>query len=908
MKTCSLLILSFFLAATARSQSQPDYLPEVRFHLTARPWQPINQPKTELLDRVDNIIHALASLQHYNASNAGDANNGAIIDPYNKAEWQYSTPYFTFAAATALSQGRASDLITQAVRAMDRATLEVSSGTVPQKHGEFVVAPIIKALRLFQWMQLQGLYADSITADKLATWKSRMTTKRSTFMNMAVLQNWRTYASKGEWLRQQDGLISDGVSWIESNWLTSSGGNQRARFRRDVDQYGISPHYLIYHDDTGDPETFAYNGGAAGNLLDILENGYNGASASDMRQMMAYNIRSNLLYMGASGEAPAGGRSGDHVWNDIVYANDYEMMAEIALRNGDTRSAGQYRRAAELAFKSAWRFQQERGWFSVTKNLFHPSLKNHYATYSALTNYNGYTEIHTSEAFFSRKSNIAEQPTPAEIGGYCVKLDPSYENTFINAGGMQAQLCTHGTENDAGSTVLWHTLGIPRFSRTGWDSRLGPADGFVKLGFSAGTSFCPVFLENGTWKNICTLPSRFGGSFTPTFVHPLLVRGNLVIAPKSGQAGPTFTMAVTLTPDGALIDTAETSGTSQFGIIWPLLEYDGRTMLVKNVSGQVASTAYPKMSGTMITTQAETAMLSGSAVIATNHNNYTGTGFLDFPATGGMAQWNGVNGGDGGATVIGFRYALGISSTSNRTAALTVNGTTSNITFDSTVSWDDWHQLYAPVTLASGTNNVIKLQSTGQDCASIDELRVYPAVAGAAEMDQQNFIALKSDHQLAATASVVRTGYGDVRPIRVTGSNNNETVQTFVYPRSDGDPSAESVRTSFTRNGDDFSSVLGRVKGNLYVGRTSAGGQGSAIDLDNDGTDDVTVSRACNFILQLSNGKVTALETDSAVTATVGGQQINLAAFTPVTLPPRSNANSSTESKRFMRVRIVPLS
>lgn len=858
----------FLSAITAQAQSLPTYAPDIRFHLTARPWSPIDGSKTELLDKVDAIVHALAPLQN---------SSGAIIDPYNNAEVQYSTPYFTFAVATALSQGRASDLITNAVAAMDRCTTDISDGKANDNHGEFFCAPMVKALRLLTSIKAQ--YPTYITDSKIATWRSRMSLDRTAFMNMGILQNWRTYASKGEWLRQQEGLISNATSWIEGNWTQSSQGNQRERFRRGEDSYGQTPAFYFYHDDTGSPETFAYNGGAAGNLLDMLERGYNGASATEMRTLIETNLTSSLLLMGATGEAPAGGRSGNHVWNDIVYANDYEMMAEIAYRNGDSRRAGEFRRAAQLAFRSAWRFQQEKGWFAITKNLFHSSLKNHYADYSALTNYNGYTEIHTSEAYFSRQSSIAEQPAPAEIGGYAITLDPTYAASFLNAGGMQAQICTGGqTSNYAG--VTWSTLGIDRFSRTGWDSRLGPGDGAITSDLSYGASFSPVFFENGAWTRVCQQPARFGGTFTPTFVHPLLVRGTYVIAPKSGQTGPTFTMNITLTPDGALVDTLRTSGAQAFGVLWPLLEYDGRTVLNKSIGSLVASTAFPYLNGAYTALQAEAAALSGGVTIASNWAGYNGTGFIDFPSTGGVAQWNNVNGGAGGATVIGFRYALGNTS---RTVNLTVNGVTSAVTFDGTGRFDDWHQLYVPVTLTAGTTNTIRLTSTGQDCANIDELRVYPAASSSPEMDQQNFIALKSTHTLDATAAVMRGGYGDLRPIRVTDSGG-ASVQTFVYPRSPGDPTAESVRASFTRSGNDFSSIVGRVKGSLYVGRTSAGGQGAGIDLDNDGTNDVTFSQSCNFILQLSGGAAIAVESDSAVTATIAGRTLNLLPYSPVTL------------------------
>ena len=70
---------------------------------------------------------------------------------------------------------------------------------------------------------------------------------------------------------------------------------------------------------------------------------------------------------------------------------------------------------------------------------------------------------------------------------------------------------------------------------------------------------------------------------------------------------------------------------------------------------------------------------------------------------------------------------------------------------------------------------------------------------------------------------------------------------------------ARSVRDSFVRHGRDFSAAR-RVKGNLYVGRTSAGGVGKGIDLDNDGADDVTFDQECALVLQVKEGRVTAVE------------------------------------------------
>ena len=46
----------------------------------------------------------------------------------------------------------------------------------------------------------------------------------------------------------------------------------------------------------------------------------------------------------------------------------------------------------------------------------------------------------------------------------------------------------------------------------------------------------------------------------------------------------------------------------------------------------------------------------------------------------------------------------------------------------------------------------------------------------------------------------------------------------------------------------------------------------------------MTFDQNCAFIVQLQNGRVTAIEADRPVKAIIAGEEINLAAFTPVTL------------------------
>src|SRR5207245_8184889 len=66
--------------------------------------------------------------------------------------------------------------------------------------------------------------------------------------------------------------------------------------------------------------------------------------------------------------------------------------------------------------------------------------------------------------------------------------------------------------------------------------------------------------------------------------------------------------------------------------------------------------------------------------------------------------------------------------------------------------------------------------------------------------DEQNFIALGGSTRFAE-APLLRSTYGDLRPVRVSISSAAST--TFVYPRSAGEPEREAVRRSFVIHGQN---------------------------------------------------------------------------------------------------------
>jgi len=127
------------------------------------------------------------------------------------------------------------------------------------------------------------------------------------------------------------------------------------------------------------------------------------------------------------------------------------------------------------------------------------------------------------------------------------------------------------------------------------------------------------------------------------------------------------------------------------------------------------------------TLQAESAVLAGGTVAESINAGYHGSGYANSSTTGGTTTFNSVNGEGGGAKSLAIRYANG--ATSARAGNLTVNGTTTGISFATTGSWTNWVTMNVNITLNNNTANTIQFASTGADLGNIDEITV-PAASG----------------------------------------------------------------------------------------------------------------------------------------------------------------------------------
>jgi hypothetical protein len=547
-----------------------------------------------------------------------------------------------------------------------------------------------------------------------------------------LTNNWRAYAMLGEWARAASGLADrdETLEFITESWVNRS---QRDRIAGD--------RWNLYHDRGTDPESHAVEAVGRVNLLALIEDGYDGERADEIRRYVERGTAAALLLQDPSGQCPPNGRADDHVWNDVVYQLGFEIMAERAFRSGDAYRAGQYRRAAMLGFRSIARWRRSDGaWagaYYVTKNHFDPAERVGYQAASNHCVYNGALMLHLAQAALVRKTEITEQPAPVEIGGYGFATGEEFSSVVVNAGGMQLFAALRGDTTKV-YDHYWTSLGVSRFGRVNWDSRLGPSDGVRDAATGAGVTFAPTWYEDGRWVRMADVPERYRGTFSVEFCHPLLVRCAIDYAPISGD-GPSFRHGFEVTPDGVLATLASADATD-FGVTWPILEDDGRPLETR-ISSSLAVTSY--------------------------------------------------------------------------------NG----------------------------------------------------------EGDQQCFLSLHPGAGVVADGERVQSTYGWLHAIRAIAEGG--VNRTFIYPRSAADPAADTVRESMRVTGDGFQSELGSVHGTLYVGRTSAGGEGTCIDCDGDGKSDAVFASACRFVVQLDGGKIIAVEADRDITAVVAGREMFLKAYTP---------------------------
>ncbi|WP_218884488.1 hypothetical protein [Tunturibacter empetritectus] len=548
---------------------------ETHFHLAPRPSvvrasavQPITAEA--MLDRLDGLCRFTVQWQ--------DA-SGAVIDPFVHREFQYATPYFAFAVGTLVEAGRSRDLLPHGVAAMESATRQLGGGdaAVPDRHGEFFLASLSEALPVYK-----GL----VQEETWLRWSNRLRLPIAEMIAEKQIGNWRTYAMKGEWQRAKLGLVShsDAVSFIEENWK-----------KDELGRFAAAPTFL-YHDRSSDPDTLSVALVGEGNLLALVLEDYDGPSAAEIKAKVLAALRATVLLVDPTGQVPANGRTDDHVWTEVGLQLLFSAAAPMMRAEGDARTADAMERLAELSFAGMERWRRSDGRWSgsyyITKNHFDPALRVGYQNASQYSNYSGSLMFHLAEMYRLR-SKLAIKPvsvpSPAEIGGYAVQLDPAFAASFANAGGLQLEFNLRGETKETNDN-WWTPLGVVRIARAAWETRLGPSDGAQTA--SAAASFAPEIERNGEWVRLSAIPEAYEASWSVQMVNPAIVRCTMEYHPTAGHDGPSLRDRFAITPDGVLSTVEEIAQEHEsWGVTWPLLVDDGQPLRTR-IDGRIAETSF----------------------------------------------------------------------------------------------------------------------------------------------------------------------------------------------------------------------------------------------------------------------------------------------------------------------------
>jgi hypothetical protein len=393
---------------------------------THRAW---SAGRSNYLGTIDRIARGFAPHQ--------DA-RGAIIDPYERAEKQYSTPAFALAGAALLSARQEGTVsLTAVTRAMAFACASLAEGNAADGHADFYTVLLMHADRL-----LAPLVPESTSTawrrDLARVVPEKIYRRQPTD---ATTNNWNLVAVAGEWMRTKAGF-GDSLPWIE------------ASLDRQLELF--TP-WGMYRD-PNDP--MAYDHFARLWVLDLLDEGYRGRHAAVLEELVERGAWTSLFMQSPCGELPCGGRSAHHQWNEAQQAATCESWASRFATRGDVAAAGASKLAASRSQMSMIRWRRPSDALWIVKNRMDPAARHGYESYSFHSQYNLLAAAMLAIAWTRADDGIAVAPCPATVGGFAFALQPAFHKVFANVHEFYLEI-------DTGADLRYNPTGLLRLHGSG---------------------------------------------------------------------------------------------------------------------------------------------------------------------------------------------------------------------------------------------------------------------------------------------------------------------------------------------------------------------------------------------------------------------------------------------------------
>ena len=359
---------------------------------------------------------------------------GALIDPVIHEEWAQSTPRFVSSAAILLHFGRIPDLQATVFKAMTYCCNRLACPDIPKTASpDFWMRELVTAydcLRILAPGDAVGQWKKSLAAVRP---ESAYLFVDPTHADLKRLHNWAVYSSAGESMRESAGIGGpDGFLW-GNRFFDLYMAAQTHRFTA----WGM-------YRDPDDPITYDIT--TRLQFAAAIARGYDGPLRDPLEEILRRGDQTMLLFVSPDGFVPFGGRSSQFHFQEAIVCALSELEARRH-RVADPALAGAFKRQARLAALAV------RPWFADCaparhiKNRFPPETRHgcdtygQYSVYSMLaTSFFGLAALHADDA-------IPEHPTPAEIGGYALTLQPAFHKVFLCAEGAYVEIDTQADPN-----------------------------------------------------------------------------------------------------------------------------------------------------------------------------------------------------------------------------------------------------------------------------------------------------------------------------------------------------------------------------------------------------------------------------------------------------------------------------
>jgi hypothetical protein len=525
-------------------------------------FEPVSAGRLNYLSTVDRVVGSFAADQ--------DA-RGAIIDRYERAEKQYSTPAFALAGAALLAAGRSQAVrLPAVVRAMAFACASLADGKAADGHADFYTVLLMHADRL-----LAPLVPESVSTawrrDLARIVPEKIYRRQPTD---ATTNNWNLVAVAGEWMRTNAG-IGESLPWIE------------ASLDRQIELF--TP-WGMYRD-PNDP--MAYDEFARLWVLDLLAEGYRGRHAAALEALVERGAWVSMFMQSPWGELPCGGRSAHHQWNEAQQAVTFESWASRFATRGDRAAAGACKWAASWSLGSIQRWHRPSDGLWIVKNRMDPAARHGFEPYSFHSQYNLLAAAMLAIAWTRADDRIAAAPCPAVIGGFAFALQPAFHKVVANAGGTYLEI-------DTGADAHYNPTGLLRLHH-----RDVPPE-TLSDGVSAAASYQlpakptrsialgPEWRDRaGQWHALAAHGRDDLDQAEFSLVSSAPRRVEFRIAYRGRLRGGATAIAehVIVTPERVEIAHAVDGDVDAVRQCWPMLASDGLTRSAINAAGRSASVA-----------------------------------------------------------------------------------------------------------------------------------------------------------------------------------------------------------------------------------------------------------------------------------------------------------------------------